>query len=1559
MYTLEISVRDSNPDNIVDKTEVHVRFDDGAQFPSFIAPSEGMSFTYAESTATGSLVTTALATSPGGSVTYHIAGGNFDDAFEIDVQDGQVTLVKELDYEMYQQFPLWIEARDGDTLPLSTYRKISIAVTDINDNTPTFTQDVYTASIAENLPGLQPVLQLTAQDADSGLKGDVVYSILSSGNIGSAFSIDSSGMLKTATQLDRETTSEYVLTVVALDRGSPANTASATVSVTVEDVNDNRMTFTNLFSATIPEDTQIGSVVLMVTTTDPDIGVNAQSKYRIINGNQDDLFDIDEVTGEITVNGSLDRENQERHTLRVLADDGYFSVETDVSIRLSDVNDNAPMFDPAMYEIRIPEKMEVGSFLLPISASDLDSGSNSEIIYRMKDMSEYFLLDESTGYITISGEITYIKQDGEVNDPNVYQFGVLAIDKGIPSLYGEASVSIEVFDANDHPPVFTKDEYFSPVPVDASEGTFVIQVVAEDAFDEGVNAEIEYSIIGGNGSTRFDVDQDSGWVKVRSSLQSDLGRSFQIVIQAEDHGKPSPKSDLATVDILVTTSNDNPPSFSDTVYDRSVSEDLTVGQEVATITATDTDSGLNGQLVYRITSGNSLGLFAINEMTAEVTVAEMLDYETHRSHTIQITATDQGWEALSTSCILTIYVEDVDDNPPIFDPVEYNPQVAENSPSATPIITVTATDADTGTNADFTYSIIGGSGQDSFSINENTGVIITQGNLDYEGTRKIYELSVMAANDDLTMSSIAHVTVHLVGVNEYFPRFFQPQYEFDVSEGAADGYMVGNVLAGDADQGDDGMVYYLLIGSSNNKGFAINAETGQVIVSKEHGELDRETADTVVLSVLAKNEGEISGDDVDEAQVTIHVSDANDPPVFQSDVYNATISEDKPQGTYIMTVTAVEYDEKEEFKMFSYSILDGNVDSAFQIDAITGAIRTAMELDRETVPVYQLTVGAIDTGTPSKTGTTEVVVTLEDVNDNGPMFPPGADSGSVPENEGKNYVVMTLSATDPDLGSNPALFTYNLLPSQDAQSFALNSQSGVLTTTKTLDREMQSNYYLDILSSDGENPAMTATSTIRIMVEDINDNPSSERNARIEVKAFQSVFPGGSIGVVKPIDADTGDVFDCEITAGDLSTFSIQTGCLLHSRAHSTETQYTLDVQGSDGQHPEIVSNFVVQFEAFNNNSLTNSLTLRLDNVDTTAFLTDSYDLFVASVSSFLNNRESLLVLGVSDVVEENKVDVLLVIKSDSSGHLSREDVAQLLRDHKATIESQSGITIEMVDYTPCLSNPCLNGGECQDSVEVYQESTTMESTPVILVAPASNRVAKCDCPSEFYGPRCELQDDQCDSQPCLNGGTCTDDIGRSICTCPPGFTGSMCELNINECSSRPCNNNGMCEDLDNGFRCKCQPGYSGVTCDDGPCSMQPCFNDGTCVEEGGSYRCECGFGERGDRCEFTSVGFEQGSFVELPSLATSENTISLHVATTATHALLAYNHDGRTEETSNFLALEIVEGKLRLSFDLGSGVTTTITANKMIADGAWHQVEARRYGKVCTILFVFLAAIL
>lgn len=364
---------------------------------------------------------------------------------------------------------------------------------------------------------------------------------------------------------------------------------------------------------------------------------------------------------------------------------------------------------------------------------------------------------------------------------------------------------------------------------------------------------------------------------------------------------------------------------------------------------------------------------------------------------------------------------------------------------------VIARDIDSPKYAVVQYEILGGTGKDHFRIRGDTGEITSDASFDYEEANE-YSLDIVASNPDSTSQTVGFTTVvvHITGVNEYYPHFIQPVFHMDVSESAEVGTSVGVVQATDQDSGEDGRVYYLFVGSSNDRGFSIGSDTGIIRVSRR---LDRETQNRVVLTVMAKNGGGIRGNDTDEAQVIVSIQDGNDPPEFLQNTYNANVSEGATHGTRVLIVRAIDKDIKPQNNQFSYSIISGNLGQAFKVDPQTGDVETAKQLDRETISAYDLTIGAIDTGSPPQTGTAMVHIELVDVNDNGPVFDPPEVIGYVSENEPAGTSIMTLSATDPDLPPNGAPFTYRLIGGKQSDVVTLDKHSGILRTTRSLDRE--------------------------------------------------------------------------------------------------------------------------------------------------------------------------------------------------------------------------------------------------------------------------------------------------------------------------------------------------------------------------------------------------------------------------------------------------------------------------------------------------------------------------
>ncbi|XP_031586368.1 sushi, nidogen and EGF-like domain-containing protein 1 [Oreochromis aureus] len=147
---------------------------------------------------------------------------------------------------------------------------------------------------------------------------------------------------------------------------------------------------------------------------------------------------------------------------------------------------------------------------------------------------------------------------------------------------------------------------------------------------------------------------------------------------------------------------------------------------------------------------------------------------------------------------------------------------------------------------------------------------------------------------------------------------------------------------------------------------------------------------------------------------------------------------------------------------------------------------------------------------------------------------------------------------------------------------------------------------------------------------------------------------------------------------------------------------------------------------------------------------------------------------------------------------------------------------------------PCLNGGQCIDDCIKGNPSFT------------------CSCLAGFTGRRCQIDVNECASQPCQNGGTCKDQINSFMCQCPPGYTGILCETDIDECKDRPCLNNATCVQGAGAFTCVCEPGYTGVLCetDINECESQPCLNGGECIDRVNNFTCTCPAAFTGTLCE-------------------------------------------------------------------------------------------------------------
>lgn len=1553
VFNLEIEAADGGMKSRKTSTELRVFLKPDHLFPTFTSAAKTR-FVLAENVEHGKLVARFKATSPkkGSTVRYAIAGGNIGEALTIDKNTGEVHVDgKGLDYETLPLYEVWIEAKDSDVPPLRTVLQLTINVTDANDNFPVFSNNLYNASILEEeSPPPQLVVKVSATDADSGENGQVNYKLTN--DFDGTFEIDSeSGEIYTNTRLDREDIPNYELTVEALDQGVPQLTGTSTVVVTVLDKNDNPPRFSRLFSVNVTENAEIGSFVIQVTSTDKDIGENANATYSFTE-NPGEKFKIDPISGNVTVVGHLDREQQDEYLLKVAAVDGAWKAETPLTITIQDQNDNAPEFEHSFYSFNFPELQRDVVFVGQVTATDRDKqGPNSVISYSLQQPSDLFTIDPASGDIFSKRSLRFKYTQLESSPENMYSLTILATDNGKPPMSSECLVTINVVDANNNAPKFEKSKYLSPVPDDAQNGQLLLKVTAKDTQDFGVNAEINYVIIGGNGSNHFAIDKYNGWITLIKPV-TDIGQEYLLRVRAIDKGVP-PQHDEVTVTLIVTGENKFTPVFTALSYQVIVPENEPLGSTILTVNASDDDQGPNGMIRYKISGGNERKEFAVDAYSGAVTILQPLDYDTIQEYHLNITAEDLGFKSHSTTAMLTITLTDINDNSPMFNQSIYEAYISENLPPNSFVYQVKATDLDSPKNAIIQYSISDGVNKDMFSIDKKTGRIIAIYSFDYE-ENDLYIINIVASNPDSPMFSTAELRVHVNGVNEYYPRFIQPVFHFDTSESAEVGTQVGIVQATDQDAGEDGKVYYLFVGSSNDKGFNINSETGVISVSRN---LDRETQSRIVLTIMAKNAGGIRGNDTDEAQVIVEVQDGNDPPEFLQKLYEVEISEAVPVGSKVTTVKAIDKDVRPQNNQFSYSIIGGNIEQVFKIDPQSGQIETTRFLDRETTPEYSLIVGGIDTGLPPQTGTTTVKIHVTDVNDNGPTFDPPRVIGKILENEPPNTKIMTLSAKDPDLPPNGPPFTYKLIGGKHRDYVKVDKHSGIVLTTKKIDRELTPQLDILIEVEDSGTPKMKSQHTVTIEVLDQNDSPSSARSVHVLVYAFNGAFPTGKIADVHPNDPDIVGDYRCKILQAPFNSgiLSIPSGCNLFTSRITPGQGYSLSVSGNDGRHNDVISTVTVEFITFDNKTIDHSITIKINNITSQQFLTHNYRGLLDILKGTLSSDETILLYSLHDA--ENGLELTVAIKNRIHFR-TKEYVIEKLIKKKEAISNLFQTNDMAIGYTPCNESTCDNGGICTAAIVAKQKAKITDSQNIIFTSPMVIHEYNCQCADGFTGRNCNKRQDPCQPNPCKSGGQCRRQGFNFHCVCPFSKDGKYCELERGDaCSENPCHNGGSCRQSPDGssFFCLCRPGYRGNQCEalTDSCRPNPCLYGGLCVSLKPGYKCSCTDGRYGRHCEKSTYGFQELSYMSFPSLDAATNDITFIFSTTKPNSLLIYNYGLQTGGRSDFVAVELVNGRAVFAFGGSRTAVTSISVggkNNNLADGSWYKIIATRNGRVVSL---------
>ncbi|XP_070398263.1 cadherin-23 isoform X1 [Nothobranchius furzeri] len=1159
-YRLNVTVEDDGTPPLSTSTVVYIRIlDENDNAPVF--PEEEYITVLREGPETvGVTIATVTATDPdeglNGTLRYAIIRGNVFQTFSINNVTGRITAVKALDYESSNgHYTLVVTATDQCPKPalrLTSSTTVLVNVIDVNDVTPTFPR-AYEGPIDVTEGQLGPrVLTLLATDQDSGLNGQVEYSI-TGGDILNQFTIspmDGELRVRKDVELDRESIAFYNITVTARDLGTPSLNSSVVVGINVLDVNDNDPVILNLPSNTsVSEGAAIYTSVAQVQARDADSGRNALLTYNITAGNLDGAFYISETTGVVQVNRPLDRERVAEYTLTITVKDNPENPrnarrDSDfLIITILDVNDNRPIFTKTSYRGEIMENSAAGSVVTilngPVLAEDKDVGINAVVTYRLLGARvDLFTVDSNTGAVLVRQGA---KLDREAfQDPRVE---LILVAEDVGGLNSSVPLTVSILDQNDNPPVFNPSSFSVRIPENSPAGVVVTQLSATDA-DAGSNGWLTYRLESG-AQDRFVVDPLSGAVLVgNATLDREERASYRLVVMATDRGTP-PLSGTATLTVLLDDVNDSRPRFLQPITIINVNESTPPGVVVATLAAEDPD--LNPRLEYYIISveakddGNSPvnGLqdsFGIDLHTGAVFVRKPINRELVATFEIIVSVHDNASDIIDKSVSvpnakLTINVLDVNDNAPQFRPfgvTNFTEKILEGAQPGTTLLSVSAVDPDKGPNGQVTYQLLNLPRGGYVRLEDpSVGKIVANQTVDYEQVQWLN--FTIQAQDHGTPPRSTELPVYLliVDVNDNNPVFLQPSYQVAVLESVALGTNVVRVRATDADSGLFAVIEYSLVDGLGK--FNIRPTTGEIYILSP---LDRETMDHYTLTAVARDNpgGSPNNRRENSVQVLVTVLDVNDyRPRFTASVYNTSVFENEPSGTSVITVSAVDLDEGQNAVVF-YSMFGPGLDT-FTLDPVTGLVRSRRLL--QSWERFNFTVVATDQGRPPLSGTADLIIIVIDVNDNRPVFvrPANGTIIHITEEQPPGIPVYEVHATDADAGLNGEV-RYAFLPTgagnRDWENFHIDPITGVITTTVKLDREKQAIYSLIIVARDlGQPVPYETTQPLQVALLDIDDNepvflkppPGALRYQTLTVREES---PAGTVvgNVSRAVDAD-------------------------------------------------------------------------------------------------------------------------------------------------------------------------------------------------------------------------------------------------------------------------------------------------------------------------------------------------------------------------------------------------------------------------------------------------------
>ncbi|XP_003376814.1 putative cadherin domain protein [Trichinella spiralis] len=923
-----------------------------------------------------------------------------------------------LDREARAQWPVVVRASSlRDAGRVLAQCLVLVDVLDRNDNVPVFVGAPYEFRVSVDRTDIgQLIGTVRAVDLDIGPNGRVNYSCLT---FDPPFSLNSStGDLL----LQRQFTSADVgrrlkFRITATDAGQPSLSTVADLIIVIASSDMELGLFSNSsFRLSIFEGEENFFNQALVVVADhptPRAGVVG---YTMLNQREDDpnqQFALDFVTGELSLQKPLDREQIDQYTIRLKAVDHERNVTefASVTVVVLDINDNWPQFNQSTYSASLPEDSPIGCPVVQLHATDLDQGDNALLTFRLitvqslgvdnsqrqeeeKEKSK-FKIHSSTGLIQLTDTLDFERCSS-------YLLEVECRDSGTLSKASTVRVLVSVLDVNDNAPVFAPENTFTIYEDNFSVGQVIGQLSATD-LDSVSRGKLRYGILYAAGQLEqllFTLNaHEQGILRVGPAMdqQFQVGNwlpEYRLQAFVND-GLFSSRTEFVVRQIKCSSVSSSVvrclPRFRRRFISISVSESEPIGSTVTSVAIADSSTTGHNHVHYVMLLGLGSGKFMVNPDTGHLIIADQLDYEQRSRHQLVIGARLDSWGIVS---VLHVQVDIVDrnDHAPRFVASKFSILVSASETVGTPLLRLFARDRDQLDTARIRYSLVNRGRQPRdlaasyFRLDPRSGVLSVRRPLTALSGKNL-RLTVKATDG----GSLEDETfVQVVIWSELLPSLSREPRAESISLHVAEDAPVGTRFGRVRFRAYAGAVARMVPPTDETVAGWIGVEpNGTVYVAQS---LDRETRAEFSFYVALVDELQTDHSAwISMTLVNVIVDDVNDnAPIFEANSVQLSVPEDLAPGSALLNLQADDPDTaangRVHYSLFQQADSEAQSLQLFHIDSYSGLLTTTGPLDRETHATHRLVILAADGGRPSLNSTLTVEIRLLDVNDQMPRF---------------------------------------------------------------------------------------------------------------------------------------------------------------------------------------------------------------------------------------------------------------------------------------------------------------------------------------------------------------------------------------------------------------------------------------------------------------------------------------------------------------------------------------------------------------------------------------------